>query len=92
MPTAPVPQGDLRGRHVHFADGRGAQSESNTGKFAENVEADPEESTNLIDDPALQEVAAEMRTKVRRFRMETRDPWVLASRQMGEEGLEGGVS
>ena len=55
-------------------------------------EAEPVESTNLIDDPALQEVAAEMRTKVRRFRMETRDPWVLAARQTGEEGLEGGVA
>ena len=62
------------------------------GEALFDVEADPVESTNLIDDPALQEVAAEMRTKVRHFRMETRDPWVLASRQMGEEGLEGGVS
>ena len=41
---------------------------------------------------ALQEVAQQMRTKVRRFRMATSDPWVLASQQMGENGLTGGVS
>ena len=57
-----------------------------------DVQADPEEAVNLIDDPALQEVAQQMRTKVRRFRMATSDPWVLASRQMGEDGLTGGVS
>jgi hypothetical protein len=57
-----------------------------------DVEADPVEAVNLIDEPALQEVAEQMRTKVRQFRMATKDPWVLASRQAGEEGLEGGVS
>ena len=57
-----------------------------------DVQADPEEAVNLIDDPAMQEVAQQMRTKVRRFRMATSDPWVLASRQMGEDGLTGGVS
>jgi hypothetical protein len=62
------------------------------GEALFDVEADPMETTNLIDDPALQDVAGEMRTKVRHFRMETSDPWVLASRQLGEEGLEGGVS
>ena len=55
-----------------------------------DIEIDPVESTNLIHDPALQEIGEEMRTKVRRFRMETKDPWVLASRQMGETGLDGG--
>ena len=49
-----------------------------------DIEHDPTESTNLIHDPVLQEIAEEMRRKVRLFRMETRDPWVLASRQMGE--------
>ena len=57
-----------------------------------DVQADPVEAVNLIDDPALQEVAQQMRTKVRQFRMATSDPWVLASRQMGEEGLSDGVS
>lgn len=56
-----------------------------------DLEADPVEAVNLIDEPALREVAEGMRTRVRQFRMATRDPWVLASRQMGEEGLEGGV-
>ena len=55
-----------------------------------DIEIDPIESTNLIHDPALQEIGEEMRTKVRRFRTETKDPWVLASRQMGETGLDGG--
>ena len=53
-----------------------------------DLEADPVESTNLIDEPALQPVAGEMRHKVKEFRVRTRDPWVLASRQMGETGLE----
>jgi N-sulfoglucosamine sulfohydrolase len=56
-----------------------------------DIENDPVESTNLIHDPALQEIAEEMRTKVRRFRMKTQDPWVLASRQMGESGLDVGL-
>ena len=53
-----------------------------------DVEADPVEAVNLIDEPALQPVADEMRSKVKEFRLRTRDPWVLASRQMGETGLE----
>jgi N-sulfoglucosamine sulfohydrolase len=57
-----------------------------------DVDADPTESTNLIDDVELQDVAQTMRTKVREFRMATDDPWVLASRQAGEEGLHGGIS
>ncbi len=54
-----------------------------------DIEADPVEAANLIDEPALQPVAEEMRSKVKEFRLRTRDPWVLASRQMGETGLEG---
>jgi N-sulfoglucosamine sulfohydrolase len=57
-----------------------------------DVQADPVEAVNLIDDPALQDVTEQMRTKVRQFRMATDDPWGLASRQMGEAGLTGGVS
>jgi N-sulfoglucosamine sulfohydrolase len=53
-----------------------------------DIEADPVEANNLIDEPALAEVAAQMRTKVRQFRLATKDPWVLASRQAGEEGLD----
>ena len=59
------------------------------GEALFDVEVDPVESTNLIDEPGLQKVAERMRQKVKRFRLETNDPWVLASRQMGEEGLEG---
>ena len=50
-----------------------------------DVESDPAETTNLIDDPVLADVAEEMRQKVRAWRVETKDPWVLASRQAGED-------
>lgn len=56
-----------------------------------DIQADPQETTNLIQEPGLQDVVEQMRTKVRHFRMQTHDPWVLASRQAGEEGLAGGV-
>jgi N-sulfoglucosamine sulfohydrolase len=56
-----------------------------------DIEADAVESVNLIDDPSLADVAQEMRTKVREFRMATDDPWVLASIHGGEEGLQVGV-
>ena len=52
-----------------------------------DIEADPAESRNLIDDPGLTEVAREMREKVQRFRVDTKDPWVLASIQGGEVRL-----
>ncbi|MEE3338307.1 MAG: sulfatase [Candidatus Latescibacterota bacterium] len=58
------------------------------GEALFDIEDDPVESTNLIDEPHLQDVAEQMRAKVKRFRVETRDPWVLASRQFGEEGFE----
>jgi N-sulfoglucosamine sulfohydrolase len=50
-----------------------------------DVESDPMETRNLIDDPGLSAVASEMRNRLKRFRLETKDPWVLASRQMGED-------
>jgi N-sulfoglucosamine sulfohydrolase len=53
-----------------------------------DIEADPVEAKNLIDEASLADVAEAMRTKVRAFRMATRDPWVLASIQGGEEGLQ----
>ncbi|MDA0745309.1 MAG: sulfatase [bacterium] len=53
-----------------------------------DIEEDPVEAVNRIDDPDLAEIAEEMRQKVKAFRMETNDPWVLASIHAGEEGLE----
>ncbi len=53
-----------------------------------DTQSDPVEAVNLIDDPGLQDVAQEMRCKVQRFRIGTKDPWVLASIQMGEAGFE----
>jgi len=52
-----------------------------------DVENDPTESKNLINEPSLQALADEMRKKVRKFRVETADPWVLASKQGGEPGF-----
>ena len=54
------------------------------GEALFDLESDPVEANNLIDDPDLQNVAEEMRQKVRRFRVETDDPWVLASKHAGE--------
>ena len=39
-----------------------------------DVEADPVEAENLIDEPALQPVAEEMRSKVKEFRLRTPRP------------------
>ena len=51
-----------------------------------DMEADPNESTNLIDDAAHAEVAGEMRAKLMQFRIDTRDPWLEQSFQEGEAG------
>ena len=51
-----------------------------------DMEADPSESRNLIDDPPLAGVAAEMRAQVIAFRRATRDPWLEVSFQQGELG------
>lgn len=53
-----------------------------------DIENDPMESTNLIDDASLADVAEEMRQKVRAFRRETDDPWCLASHHAGEPGMQ----
>ncbi len=52
-----------------------------------DIEADPLETTNLADQPALRPVLESMRRRVQEFRRATADPWVLASIQLGEEGL-----
>ena len=51
-----------------------------------DMQADPNETRNLIADPAHAEVAAEMRRKVMDFRIQTRDPWLEQSFQEGEPG------
>ena len=71
----------------HLAIRIGGEGGPVEGEALFDVENDPVESKNLIDDPSVGEVVEEMRGKVRRFRVETKDPWVLASRQGGEEGL-----
>ena len=49
-----------------------------------DMEADPDESRNLIDAPALAGMAAEMRAKVLAFHQATRDPWLEVSFQRGD--------
>jgi len=53
-----------------------------------DIENDPMESTNLIDDPSLKDIAQTMREKVQQFRKDTKDPWCLASYHAGEPGME----
>ena len=53
-----------------------------------DIENDPLETHNLIEDPALAGVADEMRQKVRNFRIDTKDPWCLASYHAGEPGMK----
>lgn len=49
-----------------------------------DMDNDPTESTNLIDDPNLQDIAGQMRQKVIDFRRATEDPWLEVSFQEGE--------
>jgi N-sulfoglucosamine sulfohydrolase len=44
---------------------------------------DPQETTNLIDDPTLAEVASAMRNKLTDFRRRTKDPWLEVDFQEG---------
>lgn len=53
-----------------------------------DIQADPTESHNLIQDPRYAGVAAELRRKLMDFRIHTRDPWLQQSIQEGEEGAE----
>ena len=48
-----------------------------------DIEADPTESVNRIDDPDLQEVAAQMRAQLYQFRRDTADPWLEVDFQEG---------
>ena len=48
-----------------------------------DLEADPTESVNRIDDPHLREVAAQMRTQLYQFRRDTADPWLEVDFQEG---------
>lgn len=56
-----------------------------------DTDADPLENHNLIDHPDLQDLAAEMRDKVLRFRVATRDPWLEVDLQAGFPGVSGSM-
>lgn len=49
-----------------------------------DLESDPHETTNRIDDPELAELAASMRDRLTAFRHQTKDPWLSLSYQLGE--------
>jgi N-sulfoglucosamine sulfohydrolase len=53
-----------------------------------DMQNDPAESKNLINDSALADVVAEMRRKLMDFRFRTKDPWLEQSFQEGEPGAE----
>jgi N-sulfoglucosamine sulfohydrolase len=54
-----------------------------------DMQADPNETRNLIDDPEHAAIAEEMRQKVMAFRIATDDPWLEQSFQEGEPGAPG---
>ena len=49
-----------------------------------DMQQDPHETTNLIDDPSLRDTAERMRQRVIDFRYDTQDPWLQLSFQRGE--------
>ena len=91
--TTPLPSDLWRSPTWQAIEGEGLQmGKRSTEKFLHqdaealfDIENDPTESTNLIDEPSLKEIAEKMRTQVREFRVRTDDPWVLASQQAGED-------
>ena len=52
-----------------------------------DLQADPLETRNLIDNPAHAETVAEMRRKLTEHRLATRDPWLEVDIQSGKPGL-----
>ncbi len=52
-----------------------------------DLEADPLETRNLIDDPAHAAVVADMRKRLTEHRLATRDPWLEVDIQAGRPGL-----
>lgn len=92
----PLPSDLWRSTTWQAIEGEGlAMGERDTQKFLHqdaealfDIESDPAESVNLIGEPRLKAVVDEMRKKVQDFRVRTEDPWVLASKQAGEEFLE----
>jgi len=48
-----------------------------------DLEQDPQETTNRIDDPALKAVAVQMRQSLLNFRRRTKDPWLEVDFQQG---------
>ena len=49
-----------------------------------DMQADPDETRNLIAEPSLAGMATKMRARLLEFRRETRDPWLEVSFQEGE--------
>ena len=56
-----------------------------------DIQADPMEATNLIGDPALADIEAEMREKLFAFRRATKDPWLEVDYQEGRLADHPGV-
>jgi N-sulfoglucosamine sulfohydrolase len=96
--TTPLPSDLWRSTTWQAIEGKGlAMGARDTQKFLHqeaealfDIENDPAETVNLIEEPGLKAVVDEMRKKVQDFRVRTEDPWVLASKQAGENFSEVG--
>lgn len=55
-----------------------------------DLQSDPVESTNRIDDPSLADVAADMRERLYAMRRQTRDPWLELDFQFGRSAVDPG--
>ena len=71
----------------HKADMMGQRPTEQTRRRAPqelyDLETDPVEAVNRIDDPALQEVATQMRDQLYKFRFDTKDVWLEIDFQEG---------
>jgi hypothetical protein len=62
IPLAPTPTGAAPQRNV---------------EELYDLQADPDEVVNLIDDPASKDVRDDLRARLRKWQQDTKDPWVL---------------
>ena len=66
-----------------------AHFESQPAEALYDMESDPAEARNRIDDPELAETVSEMRSRLTAFRIATKDPWLEQSFQEGKLDPEG---
>ncbi|UCE19482.1 MAG: sulfatase [Gemmatimonadota bacterium] len=52
-----------------------------------DLERDPDEAINVVDDPAYEKVLEEMRSKLKKMREETDDPWLITENYRANQTL-----